>query len=52
MNEVIAVKYYCFYKYDTDSIVPVEYLESDLFHCFGNIMSELKDGFIRQCDNE
>ena len=51
MNEVIAVLYYCFWKYES-GVISEEYLESDLFQCFSNIMSELKDGFIRHLDNE
>ena len=51
MNEVIAVLYYCFWKYER-GVIGEEYLESDLFQCFSNIMSELKDGFIRHLDNE
>jgi len=52
MNEVIAVLYYCFWKFGSDKVISQEYLESDLFQCFSNIMSELKDGFIRHLDNE
>jgi TBC1 domain family member 13 len=52
MNEVIAVLYYCFWKYGNESIISTHYLESDLFHCFSNIMGELKDGFIRDLDQE
>lgn len=47
MNEVIAVIYYNYWKYGSDKVIPQKYLESDCFACFTNIMSELKDGFIR-----
>lgn len=52
MNEVLAVVYYCFCKYGNESIIDKKYLESDLFFCFSNLMSEIKDGFIRDLDNE
>jgi len=56
MNEVLAVLYYCFlnqdYKVDSERIVYLKYLESDLFACFSNLMSELKDGFLRELDKE
>lgn len=50
MNEVIAVLYYCFWKFGKSTVVEIKYLESDLFQCFTNIMGEIKDGFIRHCD--
>ena len=52
MNEVIAILYYCFWKFGTESVVQIQYLESDLFFCFSNLMSELKDGFLRELDQE
>lgn len=52
MNEVIAVLYYCFWKFGDESVISTQYLESDLFFCFSNIMSELKDGFLRDLDKE
>ena len=52
MNEVLAVLYYCFYKFGNQAIISTEYLESDLFFCFSNLMSELKDGFLRDLDRE
>jgi hypothetical protein len=52
MNEVIAILYYCFWKFGSESVVPTQYLESDLFFCFSNLMSELKDGFLRELDQE
>lgn len=52
MNEVIAVLYYCFWKYGSESVISTQYLESDLFFCFSNLMSELKDGFLRDMDKE
>jgi hypothetical protein len=52
MNEVIAILYYCFWKFGSESVIPIQYLESDLFFCFSNLMSELKDGFLRELDQE
>jgi hypothetical protein len=52
MNEVIAILYYCFWKFGAESVIPTQYLESDLFFCFSNLMSELKDGFLRELDQE
>ena len=52
MNEVIAVLYYCFWKYGNEAVISTEYLESDLFFCFSNLMAELKDGFMRDMDKE
>jgi hypothetical protein len=33
-------------------VISEEYLESDLFFCFNNLMIELRDGFIRDLDKE
>jgi TBC1 domain family member 13 len=52
MNEVIAILYYCFYKFGNESVISTDYLESDLFFCFSNLMQELKDGFLRELDKE
>lgn len=52
MNEVIAVLYYCFWKYGNEAVISTQYLESDLFFCFSNLMAELKDGFMRDMDKE
>lgn len=49
MNEVLAVLYYCFWLSD-DYLN--EYFESDLFFCFTNLMSEIRDGFLRTMDSE
>lgn len=29
-----------------------EFLESDLFFCFNNLMMEVRDGFLRELDRE
>lgn len=50
MNEVLAVIYYCFWSFADFTVLPVEYLESDLFFCFTNLMIEIRDGFIRDMD--
>ena len=52
MNEILAVLYYCFWKFGNEAVISTEYLESDLFFCFSNLMAELKDGFIRDLDKE
>lgn len=52
MNEVLAILYYCFWKFGSDSVISTQYMESDLFFCFSNLMSELKDGFLRELDKE
>lgn len=51
MNEVIAVLYYCFWK-DGENVISASFFESDLFFCFSVLMSELKDGFMREVDKE
>ena len=50
MNEILAVIYYCFWKFGNEAQISAEYLESDVFFCFSNLMSELKDGFLRDLD--
>jgi hypothetical protein len=52
MNEVLAVIYYCFWSFSDFEVIPVKYLESDLFFCFTNLMTEIRDGFIRDMDQE
>lgn len=51
MNEVIAVLYYSFWQ-DGDNVISPLFFESDLFFCFSCLMSELKDGFMRDLDKE
>jgi hypothetical protein len=52
MNEVLAVVYYCFWGFGEEQIISNEYLESDLFFCFNNLMIEIRDGFMRELDKE
>ena len=52
MNEILAVIYYCFWKFGNEAVISTEYLESDVFICFSNLMSEIKDGFMRDLDKE
>jgi len=52
MNEVLAVLYYCFWSFSDFDVIPADYLESDLFFCFTNLMTEIRDGFIRDMDKE
>jgi len=52
MNEVLAVLYYCFWGFSDFQVIPEEYLESDLFFCFTHLMTEIRDGFIRDMDQE
>ena len=44
--------YYCFWRFGNEAIISTEYLESDVFFCFSNLMSEIKDGFMRDLDKE
>jgi hypothetical protein len=52
MNEVLAVLYYCFWVFGDETVIANEYLESDLFFCFNNLMIEIRDGFLRELDKE
>ena len=52
MNEVLAVLYYCFWKFNNEALICTDYLESDIFFCFTSIMAEIRDGFIRDLDKE
>ena len=52
MNEVLAVLYYCFWSFSDFNVIPREYLESDLFFCFTGLMTEIRDGFLRELDKE
>jgi len=52
MNEVLAVMYYCFYKQSSMDIIDQKFIESDVFFCFNSLMSEIRDGFVRDLDHE
>ena len=52
MNEVIAVLYYCFWKFGPEGCISEAEFESQLFFCFSNLMAELKDGFMRELDTQ
>ena len=52
MNEILAVIYYCFYRFGDESVIAREFVEADIFFCFSELMSELKDGFLRDLDKE
>ena len=52
MNEVLAVIYYCFWSFGDENVISNKYLESDLFFCFNNLMIEIRDGFLREMDQE
>jgi len=52
MNEVLAVLYYCFWSFSDFAVIPKENLECDLFFCFTNLMTEIRDSFIRDLDKE
>jgi hypothetical protein len=44
MNEILATLYYCFY----DGQSPNEFVnEADLFFCFSNVISEVRDTLVR-----
>eukprot|EP00356_Strombidium_inclinatum_P015220 CAMPEP_0170483286 /NCGR_PEP_ID=MMETSP0208-20121228/2981_1 /TAXON_ID=197538 /ORGANISM="Strombidium inclinatum, Strain S3" /LENGTH=209 /DNA_ID=CAMNT_0010756261 /DNA_START=739 /DNA_END=1368 /DNA_ORIENTATION=+ len=49
MNEILATLYYCFWQ---STIEYSDHFESDLFFCFTQVMSDLRDGFIRTMDSE
>lgn len=49
MNEIIGPIYFVFAS-DPDKEW-AEYAEADTFYCFQNLMSEIKDNFIRTLDN-
>ena len=50
MNEVLAVLYFCFLE-ETE-LVGEKYRESSLFFSFTNLMTEMKDGFLREMDKD
>lgn len=50
MNEIIAVLYYCFQQDPSEYMK--QYIESDLFFVFTNLMAEIRDGFCRTLDSE
>ena len=52
MNEIIAVLYYCFSKLGNETVIENEFVEADIFFCFSRLMSDLKDGFLRELDQE
>lgn len=52
MNEVLAVVYYCFWSFSDFNVISKDNLECDLFFCFTNLMTEIRDGFIRDLDKE
>ena len=52
MNELLAVIYYCLWKYNDSDVFDSKYIESDVFLCFSNIMAEIGDGFMISLDNE
>lgn len=49
MNEIIGPIYFVFAS-DPDKEW-AEYAEADTFYCFQNLMSDIKDNFIRTLDN-
>jgi len=50
MNELLAILYYCFYRNPIPHPRQINYLESQTFFCFANLMSELRDNFLRAMD--
>eukprot|EP00826_Nyctotherus_ovalis_P002758 TRINITY_DN10555_c0_g3_i2.p1 TRINITY_DN10555_c0_g3~~TRINITY_DN10555_c0_g3_i2.p1 ORF type:complete len:414 (+),score=112.91 TRINITY_DN10555_c0_g3_i2:73-1314(+) len=50
MNELLATIYYCFHKYSPKMMMP--HLESDSFFCFGALMGEVRDEYMREMDSE
>lgn len=51
MNEILAILYYTFYHNNQNDILS-DTIECDLFFCFTNLMSEIRDGFCRTLDSE
>jgi TBC1 domain family member 13 len=52
MNEVLAVLYYCFQGLETSIYIEPKYVESDLFIAFSNLMTDIRDCFLRELDQE
>ena len=52
MNEILGVLYYCFQGLEESSYIPQKYIESDLFCAFCNIMTDIRDCFLRELDQE
>lgn len=52
MNEIAALLYFCFYKFQNENEEIQKYMESDLFFAFNNLMGEIRDGFQRDLDKE
>ena len=52
MNEILAVLYFVFWEHRHREIIPCEKLESDIFFCFSNLMSEIRNQFMRELDKE
>lgn len=50
MNEILATLYFVFNKDNTETLRKT--IESDLFFCFTNLMSEIRDRFCWTLDAE
>jgi len=50
MNEILATLYFAFWEDNTKLLKST--MECDLFFCFTNLMSEIRDRFCRTLDHE
>ena len=50
MNEVLAVLYFCFQGLEPSEYIDPKYIEADLFSAFSNLMTDIRDCFLRELD--
>ena len=50
MNEIVAIVYLCFTGWGKNELIDDKYIESDVFCAFSNLMTDLRDGFIREVE--
>ena len=52
MNEVLAILYFCFQGIEDPEYIVKDHIESDLFVAFSNLMTDIRDCFLRELDAE
>lgn len=52
MNEVLAIVYICFQGLEHSQYIEPQYQESDIFFAFSNLMTDIRDCFLRELDKE